>query len=123
MTKFKVWLIRSPLFTLIVALGVTISSNIAYAQVVDSSSLGGVLCSIITWMIWILISVSVIMILYAAFQYVTGGDDAEKISGARKTITWAAVGLVVAFIAKTFPQIVAALVGNGASGKLTGTGC
>lgn len=114
MIKIKTWLVRSPLFATIVAAGVTISSNVAYAQanVTDQKGLGQVFCNIINWMIYILLAVSIIMILFAAFQYVTGGDDQEKISKARKTITWAAVGLVVALLAKGFPLIVADLVPN-----------
>ncbi len=115
MSKVKVWLLRSPLASVVVVLSVSLFSNIAYAQTVTTqATLDSLLCNIINWMINILLAVSIIMILYAAFLYVTGGDDTEKVSNARRTITWAAVGLVVGLIAKGFPQLVASLTGSGA---------
>ncbi len=117
MAKIKVWLIRSPLFAPIAVLGVAISSNVAYAQVVTTqATLNAALCNVINAMIWVLLSVSVIMVVYAAFQYVTGGADAEKVSTARKTLTYAAVGIAVALIAKGFPLVVKDVFGSGASG-------
>ena len=61
----------------------------------------------ISWMILILIAISIIMVVMAAFQYVTAGDDTEKTSKARRTLTYSAIGIVVALIAYGFPQIVA----------------
>jgi hypothetical protein len=63
-------------------------------------------------MIYILIAVSIIYIVYAAYLYVTGGDDAEKISSARKTITWAAVGVAVALLAVSVPGLISTITGG-----------
>lgn len=115
MTKFKFWLTRYS-FAPIAVLGATFFSNIAYAQtpptVTNSQQLGGVLCNVTNWMIYILIAVSILYIVYAAFLYVTGGDDAEKISSARKTITWAAVGVAVALLAASVPTLVSGITGG-----------
>jgi hypothetical protein len=115
MAKLKVWLVRNPLFAPIVALGVVVSSNIAYAQsgtVTTQNGLGDLLCNVVSWMVYVLIIVCTIMIVWAAYLYVIGGDDTEKVTKARQTITWAAVGLGVALIAKGFPELVASLVGT-----------
>jgi len=53
--------------------------------------------------------VSVIMVLYAAFMYVTAGDDTEKTSTARRTLTYAAVGIAVALISTALPDIVGSI--------------
>lgn len=45
--------------------------------------------------------VAVIMIIVASFQFVTAAGDSGKISSAKKTITWAIVGVVVIAAART----------------------
>ena len=42
---------------------------------------------------------SIIMVLVGAFQLITSAGDPEKVSQGRKTITYAAIGLVIALIA------------------------
>ena len=93
---------------------------VAHAQtpqqpIKDKSTLMAFFCAIIGWFIWIVVAISVIMILYAAFQYVTARDDVEKTGRARKTITYAAIGIAVALIAYGFPQVVASVFPSGAS--------
>lgn len=75
-----------------------------------------ILCPIAAAMFNILIAVASIMVLYAAYLYVTGRGDPEKMAKAHKTITYAAVGVVVALLAKTFPTIVASIVGGSTEG-------
>jgi threonine/homoserine/homoserine lactone efflux protein len=62
-------------------------------------------------MFWILIAVSIIMVIFAAFQYATAGDDTEKTTKGRKTLTWAAVGIAVALLAKGLPTLVGNIYG------------
>lgn len=54
--------------------------------------------------------IAVAMILYAAFKFITAGDDEEAVGSARKILTWGVVGLIVAFLAYSFPTIVRTLV-------------
>ncbi len=103
--------------TLIFGLG----TAFAYAQqqqngapnpVQNVQQLQDVLCTFIVYFFWIVITISVIMILYAAFTYVTARDDQEKTSRARRTITYAALGIAVALLAVGFPNIVGSLFPN-----------
>ena len=77
------------------------------------------MCSIVDWMFYGLIVLSVIMVLISAFYFVTAGDDTEKVSKARKTITYAAIAIVVALIAKGFPALIASFIGASGSGNLS----
>jgi hypothetical protein len=77
-----------------------------------SSDLEKIFCSIIGWFFWIIIIISVIMVLLAAYDYVTAGDDTEKTERGRKRITYAAIGIGVALLALGFPQIVASVFPN-----------
>ncbi len=90
----------------------------AYADVSGITFSGGVsditskiLCPIAVAMFYILMALSVIMIIYAGFLYVTGGDNAERVSSAHKTLAYAAAGIIVAILAKSVPSIVASIVG------------
>jgi hypothetical protein len=60
-------------------------------------------------MFWILISLAIIMIFWAAYIYLTAGDDTEKVHKATKTITYAAVAVIVALLAKGFPTLVTSI--------------
>ncbi len=66
-------------------------------------------CPIINAMFGILIFVAVIMILWAAYLYLTAGDDTERVHRATKTMTYAAVAVVVAILAEGFPTLVGSL--------------
>jgi TRAP-type C4-dicarboxylate transport system permease small subunit len=64
------------------------------------------MCSVVNWLFYILIVFSVIMVLIAGFRYLTANGDPEKVSKATKTITYAAIAIVVALIAKGFPTLI-----------------
>ena len=57
-------------------------------------------------------AITVIMILVAAFQFLTAGGDAEKIKTARGNIAWTIVGLAVAMIAFNIPGILSSFLGG-----------
>lgn len=93
--------------------------SVAFAQVqapiTDKTGLINLFCSIINWFIIILLAISVIMVLVAAYNYVTAQEDTEKTSKARRTLTYAAVGIAVVLIAYGFPQLVSSLFPNNPS--------
>ncbi len=129
MRKLKLWMIQTPIFTVIASIALRMSLSVANAAtenqsgVYDTQDLGKVFCSIIGTFFWVVIVVSIIMILMAAFQYVTAGDDTEKTTKARKTLTYAAVGIAVALLAEGFPPIVASLFPNFSGSVQLDSGC
>ena len=68
-----------------------------------------VLCPIFDAAFWILMGVSILMVFWASFTYMRAQDDAEKVSEASKTLTYAAVGIVVALCAKAFPIVISGI--------------
>ena len=86
-------------------------SSVPTVQISQVSDITKILCTVFGWMFWILIAFSMIVIIYAAFIYATAGDDASKVSTATKTITYAAAGIAVAFLARAVPLIVANFFG------------
>lgn len=54
--------------------------------------------------------VAVIMIVFAGFRYITSGGDSSKISGAKNTLIYAIVGLVVAALSQIIVRFVVSRV-------------
>lgn len=77
------------------------------------------ICTFVGYFFWFILALSSIYVLVAAFQYVTAQEDVEKTSKARRTLTYAAVGVAVALCALAFPLIVGSLVAPSASLKLS----
>lgn len=66
---------------------------------------------VINWIFYIIIIAVGIMILYAAFLYLTSQGDPEKPQKANKLITYAIIGLVIALLARAIPAAVRYIVG------------
>lgn len=73
-----------------------------------------VICVIAGYMFWILIALTVVFVIVAAYRYLFSAGDPSKISGATRTITFAAVSIIVALMAKALPTIVASIALGGA---------
>jgi cytochrome bd-type quinol oxidase subunit 2 len=98
-------------FVVFLSLGLGIR-NIASAQalVTNAQQLGSSLfCPIIDTMFYILVFISVIMVIWAAYLYLTAGDDTQQVHKATKTMTYAAVAFVVGLIAFGFPSLVSSI--------------
>jgi heme/copper-type cytochrome/quinol oxidase subunit 2 len=78
-------------------------------SITQVSQLTAIICSFLAYFFWIVLVVSVIMVLYAAFTYVTAAEDTEKTTKARRTLTYAAVGIAVALISTALPAIVGSI--------------
>ena len=68
-----------------------------------------VLCPIVSVMFWAFMIIAVIMVLWSAFLYLTSGGDTEKVKTATKSLTYAAVAIVIAILANSFPLIVGSI--------------
>jgi len=63
------------------------------------------------WLFVILTVVAVIFIVLAGLQFITGGGDPAALSAARTKLIWAAVGILVALLARGLPAAIQNLVG------------
>lgn len=70
------------------------------------SSLPAFVQKVINWAIGLTAVVAVVMLIAAGFMYITANGDENKIKTATKTLTFAIVGLVIAFIAVLLVQFV-----------------
>jgi len=68
-----------------------------------------VLCPIFNAIFYVLMFVSILMILWAAFTYMRAEDDSERVTRATKTITYAVVGIAVALCARAAPIVIGSI--------------
>jgi len=73
----------------------------------------GIIDRIFSWLFAILLVVVAILVVYAGFNFITAAGDTDKINKARSTVTFAAVGLAVALLAKAIPAIVELIITGG----------
>ena len=62
------------------------------------------------WIFVIFLAASLIFIILAAFQFVTGGGQPEQISAARQKLIYAAVGIGIALLAGGFDDILKSIL-------------
>ena len=91
------------------AIALTLVPLAANAGVLDNRLIGA-FCKIANYLFTIAMVVGIGAALWAAFQYRTAGGDTSKVSGAHKTLTYAAVGIAVALLAGSVPGLVASLL-------------
>lgn len=74
----------------------------------------GVITTIVNIFSLIVGIVSVIMIIFGGFKYITSGGDSGKVSEAKNTIIYAVIGLVIVAFAQFIVQFVLDRVTQGA---------
>lgn len=79
---------------------------------------GGIFTTIANILIFLIGAVSVIVLIYGGFQYVTSTGDAKRVEGAKNTILYAIIGIVVALLAFAIVNFVVSSLG--VSGTDTG---
>jgi len=65
------------------------------------------------WVFYIILIAVMIMILYAAFLFLTSSGSPEKAGKATKVITYAIIGMVIGLLARAIPAAVRYFVGMG----------
>ncbi len=65
----------------------------------DGGALGNIFATVTNIVLFLVGAVAVIMFIIGGFRYVTSNGDAAAIKGAKDTILYAIIGIVVAFLA------------------------
>ncbi|MFH1036677.1 MAG: hypothetical protein V1756_01230 [Patescibacteria group bacterium] len=63
------------------------------------------------WIFFAIITIAVVFILVGGFMFVTAGGNAEKTMAGRNYLMMAAVGILIALLARAIPAIVKMVVG------------
>lgn len=66
----------------------------------------GLIKTIVNVLLWAVGILSVIMIIFSGFRYITSAGDASKTKSAQSTLTYSVVGLIVAIMAYAIVNMV-----------------
>jgi len=70
------------------------------------SDINSLLKNIIGFLIVLSIPISMIIVVYAGFLYITSAGNEDKIKTAQKTLTWALIGFAIVLIARGVPALI-----------------
>jgi hypothetical protein len=84
----------------------------------DLTGVIGVVLSAIKWFYTIIFIVAVVMILYAAFIYITSKGDEKKVGAAKKQLIYAIVGMAVALLSYAIVSVVRSTVASTSAGEI-----
>lgn len=57
--------------------------------------------------------VALFFVFFAGFKFLTSGGDAKQVEGARKTLTYAIIGLIVVLLSFAILKVISAVTGVG----------
>lgn len=80
--------------------------EISNIQGVENVDLVTFIVDLINWFIGLAAVLTVVMIIFAGFQYILSFGDDNKIAKATSTLVFAIVGMVLVFLAPTVIQFV-----------------
>lgn len=66
--------------------------------------------NIINWVTWIIGIVAVLVIIYGGFQYMISAGNKDKVTGAKNTILYGVIGLIIALVAGIIVNFVIGLL-------------
>lgn len=78
----------------------------------SGSNLPNIVKNIINWFSWIVGAISVIMIIYGGFRYITSGGDQNGVTAAKNTLLYAVVGLIVVALSQIIVNFVLGAANN-----------
>jgi hypothetical protein len=79
---------------------------------VDTTTVGSIAKTIVTFFSIIVGAASIIMIIYGGFRYITSGGDSGRVGNAKNTLIYAIVGLVIVALAQLIVHFVLAQTTN-----------
>ena len=106
------FLVLSVTPTLALAVAVQSPTN----TVTSIESLLDRVCTVVNILFTVLLIAAVIMIILAAFNYLTASGDPEKVKSANHQLIYAVIAVAVGFFSKAIPIIVANFLSTGAGG-------
>jgi len=78
---------------------------------IDPEAVTDLMNLIKTWVSQVIFILGILMVLYAAFLYMTSAGDDTKIEKAKKTLIYGIVGIIVAMLAYFIWETVASFLG------------
>jgi hypothetical protein len=111
-TIASVALLTAPLLAFAVTFPTPAAQPSLPSGITNTQDFVRLLDAITLWLFYFLLVISVLVLIYAAFTYLTAGGEDDKISKAKSMILYAVIALVIAFLAKGVPVLVGTFLGQ-----------
>ncbi len=98
--QMKKLFVYSAIFVVFLALAAPVFAQIQINNPLSSTSFGQLLTNIAKGVAVLVGGISVIMIIWAGILYLTSAGSTEKIASAKRALTYAIVGIVIALLAE-----------------------
>lgn len=83
----------------------------------DINSSGAVLFQTgVAWLLYIVVALAIAVMMWGGIQWITSSGDPEKLSAAKKKLTFAVIGLVIAISAFFIVRVIITILGGQTSG-------
>ena len=89
--------------------GGTVISGIT-SETPGTLDIGDTISKVTNWLLGLLIALSLLFVVYAAFLYLLGGQDEANIGKAKNIIIYAAIAIVIGLGAKALETIVTSII-------------
>lgn len=96
LSKLIIFLLLVSLFIPLVVEGIEIKNPLKY------ESFGDLIENIVRFLFWLSLFVGALMIVVAAYCFLTSAGDPEKVKRAKNIIIWTLVGILVLFLSVAF---------------------
>ncbi len=73
---------------------------------IGTTNFGELLDRILGYLVAVAVPIAGLAMVWSAFQMVTSEGETEKINQAKRTITWAVIGLIIVFFAKGLSLVI-----------------
>ena len=97
--------------------------NAATTSEMQGKSVNNTVGSIVNVLLWVVGILSVTMIVWSGFKYITSAGDTSKLASAKSTLIYAVVGLIIAILAYaivTFVRTQVVSTGKSSGGTISG---
>ena len=78
----------------------------------DAECIVNLLQTIITWVLAIAGSLAMLMLIYGGIRYILSTGDEKRLEGAKKTILWAIIGIIVITASYLLVSVAGSLLGS-----------
>jgi hypothetical protein len=95
---------------LVAAVAIPIAAYALPAPIKSETDIYDLMCSAAGIIFNVAITLSIIMVLYSAFLFLTSSGDENKVSTARRVLIYAAVGVAVALFSGGIPLLTAKML-------------
>ena len=84
---------------------------IKIGPIIEAKSIEEIINLIVNYILWAAVLLVPLMIIIAAFYFLTSGGNPEKINTAKRIIFWTLIGLFIVLLAKAIPAIIKQIIG------------